>query len=120
MIRGLILPGALVLGTFYLTGVIAAAFTSRERTGGPYSELDPLYVPVVGPFILLGKRGGDSSFTSVMLFDGVSQVTSVALIVAAFFVKRTLLIRDRPAVRGIYPVPRIGAEGAGFGLGGTF
>ncbi|HRG98898.1 MAG TPA: hypothetical protein PLR99_21760 [Polyangiaceae bacterium] len=101
-----------MFASFYFTGVLAAGLGD--------AKLDALYVPVAGPFILLGKGSGDSDFKKVMVLDGANQVIGLGLVVAAFLVKRTLLIKDRRVMTRVYPVPKFGADGVGVSLVGQF
>lgn len=115
---GLVIGGAVTLGSVWLTNVVFASFFVSEGGG----EAAPLFVPVVGPFIAIGTitprdLGGVGTFW--LAFDGVVQAAGAAMLIAGIAAPRNILVRTGSLT--LQPTPMsFGKAGSGFGFTGTF
>ncbi len=122
--------GALIFGASYGASVIAAARASvdnRER------GFDRLYVPVAGPWLALGDRGGcpitstacDSETTTKVLLvaDGIFQAAGVLAMIDGVLEpsSRRVQVRGANADTKVRITPAtIGNGGSGFAVFGQF
>ena len=126
--RGLIITGALMFGIPYLSSAVVAAESSHD--GDRH-----LAVPVVGPWIDLGVRGGcpsgnvscDTETTNKVLLvaDGILQGVGVLEILGGFiYPERHVNERARPVAREkptVHVAPsHVGYFGYGLAAVGTF
>jgi hypothetical protein len=100
---GMAVGGGVMLGAAYLisAGVGAAGMTDDNR------GLDPLFVPVVGPFVTLSTarvfHRTDDGLAYVgkvfggigLILDGVVQVAGLSLLVAGLAAQKQVVVRDR-------------------------
>jgi hypothetical protein len=130
--KGLVVAGAVVLGSLYV--ISASVAGSSHRTGDGY-----LLLPVFGPFIDLATRSDECTsygFTCVstdsterfwLTFDGVGQAAGAAMLIVGLAAQEKLLERDD------YPTSRrssnfawtltprsFGKSGFGLGMQGLF
>jgi hypothetical protein len=115
---GLVVGGAVTLGSVWLTNVIFASFVVSAGGG----DAAPLFAPVVGPFIAIGTigtrdLGGLGTFW--LAFDGVVQCAGAAMLIAGFAAPRNILVRVGSVTLQPTPV-NFGKAGSGFGITGTF
>jgi hypothetical protein len=99
---GLVVAGGVMLGVSYILSLTGAL--SAQANGNTLYE--PLYVPVVGPFITLGsahmfQRTGDGLVEAGrvlgsigLIFDGLIQVTGASLVVAGLAARKDVVVRD--------------------------
>jgi hypothetical protein len=106
--RGMILAGAITFGTLYTVSIILAAAAGSERGGG---SLDPLYVPVVGPFLAAGTVQTTSLGTFALVADGVAQNVGVALFIMGFAAPETVWARKGASLE-LVPLAAPGTLGA--------
>jgi hypothetical protein len=110
---GLAIAGAATFGGFYLPSAFIAAVGGMRVSGD--NELAALWVPVAGPFILMGqpKMEGAAPF---LLVDGLGQLAGATMLVFGLFGEKDVLVRTERATLRVTPA----AAGAGVGLSGTF
>jgi hypothetical protein len=109
---GLVIGGAVTLGSLYLlTALTAAALHDTNREGNP----GVLYVPVAGPFLHLKDASSDTA-KLVLVVDGLAQAAGAAMLVVGLTAPRTFAVRNDAATIAITPV--IGPGRAG--VVGTF
>jgi hypothetical protein len=104
--RGLIIAGAVTLGSLYLFSFLAASEASTSA----------LYLPVLGPFAQLAS--GDDGARAVLLLDGLGQAAGAIMLIAGATTTTTILVRNDLAE--IRLAPTLSKQGGGFGLVGTF
>lgn len=82
--RGLTIAGAAVFGGAYALSIIGAlsALSDSNSEGG----FEPLFIPVVGPFITMGTAedaslGGDSALGALFLLDGLAQTGGAVMFI---------------------------------------
>jgi hypothetical protein len=114
--RGLIIGGAVTLGTTWLLSVLTASIVESIGRENP---LWPLYLPVVGPFIAIGTAESEGVGTLYLVIDGVAQAGGLAMIIAGFAAPETRLERKGDFSINVTPMP-MGMQGGGLGLVGTW
>ncbi|WP_437478183.1 hypothetical protein WME75_29785 [Sorangium sp. So ce1014] len=100
MSRRLVIAGTIVLGTAWALSALTAGSILAEGESGAGSYA-PLLVPVGGPFITLAT-GEDIDFSSddgrvagsLVLLDGLTQVTGFALLVAGLVSNQQVWVRS--------------------------
>ena len=117
--RGLIVGGAVTFGVLYLFSVLAAAQGADEAGAHGTNRQEGLYAPVVGPFIPLATA--ETSTGKAFLFiDGLGQVAGAAMLIGGLTSTKTVLVRnDLGSAPQLVPM-RVGKDGMGFGLSGSF
>ncbi|WP_437644292.1 hypothetical protein [Sorangium sp. So ce362] len=100
MSRRLVVAGSIVLGTAWALAALTAGsiLAEGESEAGSYT---PLFVPVGGPFITLAT-GEDIDFSSdggqvagsLVLLNGLTQVTGFALLVAGLVSNQQVWVRS--------------------------
>ncbi len=80
--RGLIIGGSVTLGSSWLLTSVAGAFlVDSDENGGDFAGL---FVPVVGPFIVLGTGDPNAFAASLLIMDGLTQTAGLTMLIAAF------------------------------------
>ena len=123
--RPLLITGGAILAASYIPPVVVAA--TSERNGDEY-----LYIPIAGPWIDLGERGGcgPNPCGEEAVYKGLLVATGIAHLVGTGFVISSLIVPerdDRARVRNakatttptIVPAS-VGRGGAGLALVGRF
>lgn len=104
---GLVIGGAVTLGSLYLlTALTAAALNDTNRDG----SAGVLYVPVAGPFLHLKDASSDTA-KLVLVVDGVAQAAGAAMLVVGLATPRTFAVRNDAAKLEIRPVVGPGSAG---------
>jgi hypothetical protein len=112
--KGLIIVGACLLGAVY--GYTAFAASSAELLfTDEDTDLTPLRIPVVGPFLEL-RETDNSVLRFALVLDGVAQTAGALMVVYGLTTPRTILVRNDRLT--IAPMVRPGA--AGLVLSGRF
>jgi|SRR5579871_5746670 len=79
---GLLIAGAAVLGGTYLLSV---TFTAMADSCG-FSNCNndwPMYIPLLGPFLEIGRlSSGDSGLSVLLVMDGLAQVGGLVMMIA--------------------------------------
>jgi hypothetical protein len=103
---GLIVGGALTFGIPYVLSATAAA-SSLSGSGSMY---EPLFIPIVGPFITLSSAhvfaGTNDAATQVarvfggfgLVLDGLIQLGGATLLIVGIAVPREVVVRDAAAM----------------------
>lgn len=83
--RGLTIAGICVFGGAYFLSVLGAA-SSLSSTSGSSSDTSyaPLFIPIVGPFVMLGTDASPSSgngLAGIMILDGLAQVAGATMFI---------------------------------------
>jgi hypothetical protein len=126
--RGLIIAGSITFGVSYLLTAVPSLILAGSS---PETAVGAL--PVAGPFGLFylatrpppaktDNNCGNCSlvFGSVFLVDGLAQAAGVAMLAAGLVPSKALVPDDVSAIR-LMPTPmRLGKDGTGFGVTGTF
>ncbi len=111
--KGLVIPGAVVFGTFYFFTAVGGGLNLDERNA-PYGAL---LVPVAGPFIVAGT--GDftlGDFTAMLfVFDGIIQAGGAAMLLSGIFAKKKVLVRQDMA-QTVRPEVMVGPGSIGMKL----
>ena len=104
----------------YSLSVCVAAGTDANG----HNDAAPLYVPLIGPFLLIdtGRDAFAPLFNTILIVDGVGQLSGAALLALSAVSRRTIVVaRDEPVRARVASRPMLlGKAGAGLGLFGSF
>jgi hypothetical protein len=118
----LVITGAVLFGAAYLWSATYAMLPGL--VGGEGSSQAPyLFVPVVGPFLQMGKSGNTTAGNCWLALDATAQVGGVAMFVVGLAVPKTVLVRDDYGSRRGFELalsPMLGPGLGGMGAMGTF
>lgn len=104
---GLVMGGAVTLGSLYLlTALTAAALNDTNRDG----SAGVLYVPVAGPFLHMKDASSDTA-KLVLVVDGLAQAAGAAMLVVGLASPRTFAVRNDAAKVVITPILGPGRAG---------
>ena len=120
--KGLVIGGAILLGTMYIFSVLAGAAENDVSTafGDDHDHGTFLFIPVLGPFLQIGKTDSDNSTGKAFLvIDGVAQAAGAAMLIGGIVAPKTVLIRNDLATISVVPM-KVGAAGSGVGFVGKF
>jgi len=115
---GLITSGALMLGIPYAVSVMVAGTSDRSADSR-------LYIPVVGPWVDLGerggevgpRRGGDTTNKVLLVADGIFQGLGMLQIIGGFVFPTTKVVTRTATVQ---VAPAVGSSLVGVGAVGRF
>lgn len=127
--RGLIIAGSIVAGIPWVFSVMGAVAADYDNKSGF------LLVPVLGPWLMLAAGGAkddcdpddeaysctdadNAGLRSVLVLDALIQTAGGAMFISGFAFPRKRLVRSDVTV-GVTPA-RVGRDGYGLGLTGTF
>ncbi|MDI3290442.1 hypothetical protein [Polyangium sp. 15x6] len=115
--KGLVIGGAVTFGVpWFFSAMIASIGDSVSRS----SELWPLYIPAVGPFVAMGTLDSEGAGTFWLAVDGLAQTGGIAMLIAGLVAQEKRLVRSELDAASVTVVPlRFGPHGAGLGLVGT-
>jgi hypothetical protein len=115
---GLIVGGAVLFGVLYFLSLVVAAGNGDAASRGQSNPAAALYFPVAGPFIQMANS--DSSTAKLFLaIDGLGQAAGAAMFIGGLSSPKTVLLRNDLARPVLTPM-RIGRDGFGLGLSGSF
>ena len=109
----MVIAGAVTFGTTYVLTVLNGAFV-----GGFLEGAEPMFVPIVGPFIAVGTFESSPEMDAVLVISGLAQAGGVAMFITGFAAPRPILRRDEVALTGIRLEPWVGPGGAGLSVVG--
>ncbi|MEQ9321543.1 MAG: hypothetical protein RIF41_20425 [Polyangiaceae bacterium] len=100
---GLVVGGAATFGFAYLTGVVMAVLDVRLTEQDVEDEVssgrnDPLYAPLIGPFVALGTEDRTGGESALLVVAGMIQSGGVALAMAGLLTREHWLERVRVGV----------------------
>ena len=101
---GMLIPGAVVFGVFYVGSILTWAW-SQDRRG---CIQDSMLIPVVGPYIAAARAENQGRRTGAIM-TGLAQTAGFALLVAGAVPRRYLVYR----AGDLRFTPRAGLDGAG-------
>lgn len=115
---GLITAGAVMFGVPYTTSVIVAAASDRASDHS-------LYIPLVGPWIDLGRRGqcttlrcdGETGNKVLLVVDGIFQGVGALQMLGGFVFPST---RTVTRTAGVHVTPTAGLSSVGLAAFGSF
>jgi hypothetical protein len=118
--RPMLYTGLAVIAASYIPPVVVAATSSRA--GDEY-----LYIPLAGPWIDLGERGGcgpnpcgeEAVYKGLLIATGVAHVVGTGLILSSLFVPEER-IKERTSAKPVVVPAQVGRSGAGLMVVGTF
>lgn len=114
--KGLIIGGAVTFGTTYGVSALTAAIGHDVSEGGR-NEVAAMWIPVVGPFIQIGRT--DSATARVFLGAlGGAQVAGAVMLSFGLTTKKRVFVRND--LVGMTVVPLAGNGTTGIGLSGRF
>jgi hypothetical protein len=118
--RGLIVGGAVTFGVLYLLSVlVASAGADDARASGRSNQEGALWVPVAGPFFQMGSTSSTTGSTFLFI-DGIGQLAGAAMLIGGIAAPRSVLVRNDLASTPTSTPMRVGKDGMGMGLTGTF
>ena len=113
--KGLVIPGAVIFGVAYLLSTLVAAADDDTYDGA--NRYTALWVPVVGPFIQMGRSTNTGDDMQMFFLDGAAQTAGLTMLVLGLAFPRTILVRNDVGTISLLPTPmRIGRDGSGLGL----
>jgi hypothetical protein len=115
--KGLIIGGAITLGSVWSVCLLSWAVAEDSRSSGGKNELEAMWVPVLGPFIQLGNT---SSATGRVFLTGlgVAQAAGAAMLIAGVTAPRVVLVRND--LVGMELTPMVGPGTTGMMVAGRF
>ena len=115
--KGLVIGGAVTFGVpWFFSAMIASIGDSLSRS----SDLWPLYIPALGPFIAMGTLETEGPGTFWLAVDGLAQSGGIAMLIAGIVAQEKRLVRSTEHDVSVTVMPlRFGPHGAGLGLVGT-
>ena len=117
--KGLVIPGAVVLGVAYLLSTLIASEDSNSTYG--QDRYEALYIPVLGPFIQLFSDSNAPGDNQAFALDALAQSAGLAMLVCGLAFPRHILVRNDMGVVSVVPTPMtIGRGGTGLGLVARF
>ena len=114
--KGLIIGGAVTLGSTYLVATFAAAVGPDLRNSGDSgTDFTPLWVPVLGPFLEIGQT--DSATARFYLVSlGLGETAGAIMLVYGLVNPKSILVRnDQLTLK-----PMIGNGASGLSVAGRF
>lgn len=117
---GLVVGGAVTFGVLYLLSALVGAAINdvNKATNSSNDSGDFLFVPVAGPFLQMTKT--ESSTGNVFLaIDGIAQAAGATMLIVGLTSPKTVLVRNDLGEVRVTPM-RMGQDGTGLGLVGTF
>lgn len=117
---GLVVGGAVTFGVLYLISALTGAAINdvNKATSSNNDSGDFLFVPVAGPFLQMTKT--ESSTGNVFLaIDGIAQAAGATMLIVGLTSPKTVLVRNDLGQVQLMPM-RMGKDGTGLGLVGTF
>jgi hypothetical protein len=113
---GLVVGGACTFGALWIVNVFVASVAVEAHSSG----LQPLFAPIVGPFIAIGTTHGDALGGFWLAFDGVVQAGGVAMLIAGIAAPKNRLLRNDISGKNFLPMPMVfGPKSGGLGFIGT-
>ncbi|MAQ19361.1 MAG: hypothetical protein CMN30_31745 [Sandaracinus sp.] len=101
---GMLIPGAVVFGVFYVGSILTWAWSQDARG----CIQDSMLIPVVGPYIAAARAENQGRRTGAIM-TGLAQTAGFALLVAGAIPRRYLVYR----AGDLRFTPRAGLDGAG-------
>jgi hypothetical protein len=112
--KGLVVAGAVTLGSLWLLSSLTAAVAHDAGSKG----LDGLYAPCVGPFIVIGTAKPNSSATLGLVIDGLAQTGGLAMLIGGIAAQQTVLVRNDAGFE-LRAAPMVGRGTYGLGFIGA-
>jgi hypothetical protein len=117
---GLAIAGGVTFGIVYVVTAFAGALVSDVGNSNATRSAKLLFIPVAGPFTLLGATPSATG-NFFLVLDGLAQAGGVAMLVAGIAAPRTTVVRNDISKLTLTPKPMtFGLHGAGMGIEGTF
>jgi hypothetical protein len=117
--KGLVIPGAVIFGVAYLLSTLVAAADNDTYDGA--NRYTALWVPVIGPFIQMGRSTNTDGDMQTFFLDGAAQTAGLTMLVLGLAFPRTILVRNDIGTISLLPTPmRLGRDGSGLGLVARF
>ncbi|MGH7329290.1 MAG: hypothetical protein ACREJX_13160, partial [Polyangiaceae bacterium] len=120
--RGMIIGGAVILGSMYFFSALAAAAGSDSTEPGETNPTAAMWIPVAGPFVQMGHTSSATADVFLVV-DGLAQAGGLAMIVYGFASPQKLLIRNDLAGKNtvkVHVAPIVSKDLNGLGLTGVF
>src|SRR5262249_22310473 len=90
--RSLVIAGAITFGAPYIvSALVAATVISADSSSG--SDLAPLLIPCVGPFVTIATARAEGAGTFWLVLDGVAQTGGVVMFIAGMVAQEKYLQR---------------------------
>ena len=111
--KGFVIGGAVTFGVTYGISALVAAANDDLRRSNPSSsteDLSDLWLPVVGPFLQLG-RTESSSGRLFLVQVGIAQTAGAIMLLYGLTTPRTMLIRNDQLSMTVAPMTGNGVSG---------
>jgi hypothetical protein len=112
---GYLIAGPITFGVPYFYSALIAAVGHDSGS----SSVDPLIIPVVGPFLEMGNTNGSWTADLLLAVDGAAQVAGAVMIYKGLTSKKRVFMRN-DLVSNTMVLPTANAHGGGFALTGRF
>jgi hypothetical protein len=111
--KPLIAGGGTLFATLYLASALAASdgYDSPDGTSNPRGSL---WIPAVGPFIMLGHTSSAAADVFLVL-DGLGQLGGLSMLIYGIATPKTVLVPADTTARKLDVVPLVGVGGGGSG-----
>ena len=118
--RPLLITGGAIIAASYTPALVVAATSGRD--GDQY-----LYIPVAGPWIDLGVRGGcgpgscgtEAIYKTLLVATGIAHAVGAAAVISSFLVPEQRTLRTADAKPHVVPT-QMGKNGYGLSLVGNW
>jgi hypothetical protein len=97
---GLVIGGAVTLGTVWISTILAASIVDavrnadREKDEPRDNGAAPLFIPVFGPFIAISTLDAEGPGTTLLVMDGLAQGAGAAMLIAGLTAERKVWVRQ--------------------------
>ena len=109
--KGLIIGGAVTLGSVYLaTTLVATGVSAVNEVDGTHTDITAVYVPVVGPFLEISQTDNFAARFFLTL-SAAGQTAGAIMLIYGLTNPRTVLVRNDQLSIGLAPVIGNGASG---------
>jgi hypothetical protein len=121
---GLVIGGSVTFGVLWLLNISVASVAvqaTSDCSSCSSSGLEPLFAPIVGPFIAIATTRANALGGFWLGFDGVVQAGGVAMLIAGIAAPKNRLIRNDISGKNLFlPIPMtFGRNSGGLGFVGT-
>ena len=123
---GLVIGGAVTLGTVWISTILAASIVDavrnadREKDEPRDNGAAPLFIPVFGPFIAISTLDAEGPGITVLVMDGLAQGAGAGMLIAGLTAERKVWVRQVGNVELRLAPIAIDKRSLSMGLSGRF
>jgi hypothetical protein len=108
--------GVAMLSIGYVTSSVAGLVATQEDRTASAGNWNPLFIPVVGPFVAIGSLDANAAGTGVLLADGLLQTAGLVAIITGALDARFKIVRTEVGssdATSVEVMPLVGSQGTG-------